>query len=150
MSLNKKPLWLSLSGLCLFFLGSAYALEWHYHLIPCSLCLLQRLCLLLIALGTFFHAWRWSLLWSLIGSILAGRQIWLQHQTIGPPPDACSPGLTYLYQQGAWGDLLSALLHSSTSCSTIDFRLFSWSLASWALLLFGLLGLATTWLHRAR
>src|SRR5579872_139572 len=85
--------------LCLSILASAYLLQYAKELTPCPLCLLQRYTFwilsalfLLGAIWPYKKPWRIGissllLLFSLIGILLASRQVYLQSL----PPDQVPP-----------------------------------------------------------
>ena len=87
---------------------SAIVLEHIQGLLPCPLCVFQRVAYGGVAIGVMIawvgyshRTWRhsgWILAWvfALMGLSLALRQVWLQH--LGPTATAvCVPGLNYLY-----------------------------------------------------
>ena len=59
----------------------------------------------------------------IFGSYFAIRQIWLQHLPEDQVP-ACGPGLTYIYQNFPFAEVLDFLLKGDGNCAEVQFRLF--------------------------
>ncbi len=130
-----------LGGLCL--LVGAYGLEYQFNLHPCPLCVLQQWLFwgvtLFGLLGFVFRRYYLSYLWSLgtllmslCGILLAGRQIWLQY--FAPPQvPTCAASLTHLFNTLPLSDVLNIALRSGGDCAQIEFTLLGLSLAIWAM-----------------
>ncbi|MCI0422796.1 MAG: disulfide bond formation protein B, partial [Acidobacteria bacterium] len=146
----QRLIYLLIFLLCAGLLGFGFYLEYVKGLEPCPLCLIQRLFFLLVGLGGLIAAIHnprrlgiriysgCLLLFSMMGAAVAGRQIWLQHL----PPDQvpeCGPGLEYLLQTYPLGETLAKILKGTGECAEIDWTLFGFSIAEWALLSFILL-----------
>jgi len=128
-------------------LMGAYFLEYRLSLQPCPLCLLQRYVLWIVAillivgaihnpkhLGRFYYG-AGVILASLIGVLLAGRQIWIQFL---PPQEhaSCVANLNRLFQYLSWPQFIEAVFMASGECGRGEFTLFGLSLAAWSCLLF--------------
>lgn len=129
----------------------ALLLQYVQHLLPCPLCIFQRVAMIAVtvfALLAFLHHPRviWGLrlyaaliaLAALAGMAVAGRHVWLQHL----PPDlvpACGPGLNFLLQAFPLADVLQLVLKGSGECAKIDFVFLWLSLPEWTLLTFSAL-----------
>lgn len=131
-------------------LGVGYYLELVGGLEPCPLCLIQRLFFGFIGLTALIAALHNAellgvrvysaliALFSLVGAIVAGRQVWLQHL----PPDQvpeCGPGLSYMLETLALGEVLLKILKGSSDCAEIGWRFMGLSIAEWALAMFAIL-----------
>jgi disulfide bond formation protein DsbB len=149
-----------LCGFCLLIclaslVGAAY-LQYVAGLQPCSMCILQRwifigLTLVLIIaflqnpqhLGQRLYGVSIILL-STVGSIIAGRQVWLQHL----PPEArpeCGPGFDFLMQNFPMMEAFHYIFSGSGECAIIDWTFLGQSLAVWSLVLFIILILLGLW-----
>ncbi len=128
-------------------LAYGYYLEFVEGLAPCPLCSIQRLCYFLIALtsltaiihkpGDFGHAvyvYASGLLAS-IGSVVAGRQVWLQHLPSGKLPE-CGPDLAYLLEVYGLAESLGAAIRGTGDCATVKWEFLTLSIAEWSLLWF--------------
>lgn len=136
--------------LCLSLLLSAYLLEWAKELHPCPLCLLQRYTLWILALifiiGSIFPYKRkyrlcmtsLGFLFSIIGMLLALRQIWLQSLPIDKVPP-CTAGLERLLAFHSLPETLQIIISSSGECGVVDYRILGFSLAVWSFAVFSLL-----------
>lgn len=125
-------------------------LEQVKHLMPCNLCILQRLAFLSAGIGGIWlwllpvHRWSrllgsiWLMLSSLTGGAIAMRQIWLQHLPADQVP-ACGPGFQYLFANFPVHNALLLLLSGDGNCAAVDWRLLGFSIAVWSCLGFVLL-----------
>lgn len=130
---------LSLTGASLYF-------EWVQGLLPCPLCVMQRLSVMLIlilaALGLMVSA-SWAkkvvsfsqLGFALAGSGFALRQLYLQSLPPGNTP-ACGPGLNALLEYFPWKDIAHALLFGTGECAEVSWTFLKLSMASWSFLSF--------------
>lgn len=132
----------------IFLMAFVYFLQYH-GLIPCPLCILQRI--VMIALSVVFFIGMLQpckkignmtigvigLLLSLTGIILAARQAWLQHM----PPSSqggCGVSLTYLLNILPVTDVIKMVWQGGTECSELGWVFLGLSLAEWSLITFGL------------
>jgi disulfide bond formation protein DsbB len=131
-------------------------LQSYKGLIPCPLCILQRVSLMTLGVLFFLGAiMRFrnplhyvvsvlSFLVAAIGWTLAARQVWLQYS-----PDAmagdCSVGLNYMLQTFPFMEVVKKVFQSNVDCAKVDFELLGLSLACWSLILFSILVLMTLW-----
>jgi disulfide bond formation protein DsbB len=135
--------------LVLTILGTAVYLQIGLGLEPCPLCLLQRFCFILLGLlflfGIFYsprklgHIIHGSLIFlvAVLGGIIAGRQIWLQHLPAGQAP-ACMPGFYYLLQHFPLGEALPIIFKGSEDCADTQWLFLHLSMAEWSLAFFTL------------
>lgn len=135
--------------LIVFLLGLAEYLEVYKGMIPCPLCMLQRIVLVVLGvmffIGMIFRMKRIGLfaigllsLFTCIGGILlSGRQVWLQHV----PPSSlgeCGVSLTYMFHTLPLMDVLKHVWTGGIECSQQGWAFMYLSLAEWSLL--GFLG----------
>jgi len=140
-------------------LGLSEYVQIHDGVIPCPLCLLQRF--VLAALGVIFFfgmaatlrkLGQWSaallvLLFSSLGILLAGRQVWLQHLPASQAPD-CGMSLQYLLQALPFWEAIKKVLIGSAECSQKTWEFLHLSLAEWSLawfVFFILLAIGLMW-----
>lgn len=139
-------------AVCVLLLGYALYLEFYRYLVPCPLCIFQRIAfaaLGLVLLGAGLHAPRgtrgrraWgvlALLAAAAGSALAARHVWLQHL----PPDQvpmCGPGLNFLMESLPVTSVIRTVLTGSGECATVNWTFLGMSMPEWSLLWFVLLG----------
>ncbi len=114
---------------------------------PCPLCSLQRISFALLGvfffIGIFLYKQRISrilinlflLASSLIGALLAGRQIWLQHF---PPLDntECGVSLQYMMQVLPMNEVAKKILAGSAECTQNGWTFLWFNMAEWSLLWF--------------
>jgi disulfide bond formation protein DsbB len=126
---------------------------------PCPLCIFQRIaviCLGLLFLIAAVHAAGPLVrrlyailigLTALVGSGVAGRQLWLQ----ALPPErvpACGPGLDFMLEAFPVGEMLMTVLSGSGECAKVDWTLFGLSMPGWvliALVVLGTFGVVLNW-----
>jgi disulfide bond formation protein DsbB len=142
---------------CLGVLASAYAIEHIYDIEPCPLCVLQRIVYWIMAVVCLLGAYHNSktlvrycyslsaLLLGIVGILLSGRQIWLQHLPIGEVP-SCTAGLDRLLEVYPVLDVLKMVFTSSGECSVVNFTILGLSLAETSFISFGLLTLVSIWI----
>lgn len=129
--------------------GSAYFLEYYFHLDPCPLCHLQRYVLFAIIMFFFLgivNTWGYvaklffsgsNIFFSLLGILLALRHVWLQYSaTVEGVTTGCTAGLERLLQFQPLMTVLKEVLINSESCSKIDFTILKLPLSVWSLLSF--------------
>lgn len=124
---------------------------------PCPLCTLQRLSFgvlgVLFLIGIFIHKKFWAriivniflIVFSLVGSLLASRQIWMQ--MMGHPNSECGASLQYMLEALPLSEVLEKILtEGSTECTNRGFEFLYLNMAEWALVWFILLLLLTLYL----
>jgi disulfide bond formation protein DsbB len=130
----------------------------------CPLCVLQRAAM--ISLGFVFlaaalHSARgavarvYSVLGvavALTGAGISGWHVRLQHL----PPDqvpSCGPGFDYMFDAFPWRDALKMVFTGSGECAKINWTFLGFSMPSWVLVWFLILGaliIAANWRRLAR
>jgi disulfide bond formation protein DsbB len=132
----------------LFLMGFVFFLQQH-GLIPCPLCILQRM--MMIALSVVFFMGMllplkktgniilgiMGLMVTVAGMLLAARQTWLQYT---PPigQGQCGVSLQYLLSILPITDVAKMIWQGGTECSELGWVFLGMSLAEWSLITFGL------------
>jgi len=128
-------------------LSFAIYLQIYDGVVPCPLCLMQRL--VMILLGIIFILavvlpWKrlgnliigmLSLFVSMLGIVLAGRQVWLQHF----PPlglDECAVSLQYMVKALPMNEVIMRAFNGSEECTRKVWMFMHLSLAEWSLICF--------------
>ncbi|CDF94957.1 MULTISPECIES: disulfide bond formation protein B [unclassified Pseudomonas] len=131
-------------------LGIASYLEYAVGLTPCSLCVLQRLCLVLFlvnGLAACMHGpgRKGSILYGMAGLVfvsgglaLAWRQVLLQSHS----PDC----LAQMKGVGSWWSAMQRVLDGVVDCAGVTWTLFDLSIPEWSLLFFLAVSIAMTYL----
>ena len=132
---------------CAGLLGFGYYLEYVEGLLPCPMCIFQRLCYLgivLVALVAAIHhggslargIYRGVLLVvAATGAGIAGRQTWLQHLPPEKVPE-CGPGLDFMLEMYPFSQAIIKALKGTGECATVDWRFLGFSIAEWSLVCF--------------
>jgi disulfide bond formation protein DsbB len=131
-----------------FLMGFVFFLQ-QQGLIPCPLCILQRIMMLALSVVFFIAMLRpfkkagnlvlgmMGLFITLFGMLLAGRQSWLQYT---PPigQGGCGVNLKYLLSILPVTDVAKMIWQGGTECSELGWVFLGLSLAEWSLITFGL------------
>jgi len=148
---------LNLAGFlaCAGMMGYALYAEHVLMLMPCPLCVFQRLAVIsmgvVFLLATLHNPAGWGrriyavciLLAAGAGVGVAGRHVWLQNL----PPDevpSCGPGFDYIIDSFPLADALKLIFSGSGECASIDWQFLGLSMPAWvviAVLLTGVFGI---------
>ena len=138
-------------ALCVGLLGFALYTEKVGGLLPCPLCIFQRVAFM--ALGIVFllgglhgpksASWRrgygvLALLAAGAGIAISGRHVWLTQLPADQVP-ACGPGLDYMLEAMPLDSVIRQVLTASGECANVDWSLLGLSMPAWSLLWFVLL-----------
>lgn len=147
MFISSKNIFITCALTCIFLLLFGIYLENAYSLIPCPLCMLQRFIFIMIAafsLLAFFHSPAKfglriyaliNLIFSIMGILLAGRQIWLQHLPADQVP-ACGPSLHILFQSLPLIDALQTSILGTGDCAKVQWIFLGLNIAEWSMIFF--------------
>ncbi|WP_207863860.1 disulfide bond formation protein B [Pseudomonas sp. 58(2021)] len=128
-------------------LGASYYLEYTVGLMPCSLCLVQRLFLSVLTAccgvaavhgpGRFGLSLYWfgALSANLGGTMAAWRQVLLQSDSLHHLAQ-CAPGTQELFSHLPWLCALGRMFNDSEDCAQLSWTLFDLSIPEWSLLFF--------------
>ena len=142
---------------CSLALGFALLLEYAYGYLPCPLCMIQRLCVVMLGAtatlallfkvtGLYRQVWAaLTGLFALAGAFFSSRQLWLQSLPADAVP-ACSPGVDYIFNVMPLSKALLFMMQGSGECAEVVWRFLGLSIPGWSLLVFLVL-LALTALH---
>ena len=142
---------------CALALGYAFYAEYVLKLLPCPLCMFQRVAMGLlgvVALIAALHgpgrgATRGYALLAFVaaglGAAIAGRHVWLQSLPKDQLP-SCAPPLDYMWDNMPFGDVLRTVMMTSGECANIDWQFLGLSMPFWTLMAFVALGLLMLWL----
>ncbi len=143
---------------CTALLGYAYYLQYAQGLVPCPLCILQRIfmaCLgLLFLFATIQDAGRWGnrlygllmILVGFLGASVAMRQIWIQYFT-SQPPTSCAAGFGWMFRHLPPIEALQLTLAGSGSCAAIPWTFLGLSMPVWVFIAFVLLASIGSWVN---
>lgn len=137
---------------CALTMAIALYLEHAMGLLPCPLCIVQRVCVIAFGLLCLIAALHGpertgqrvyaglTLLFAVFGGGTAVRQIWLQSL----PPDqlpSCLPSLEYMMEALPFQEIVRLVLHGTAECAEVKWTLLGLSVPEWSLLAFLFLGL---------
>jgi disulfide bond formation protein DsbB len=136
---------------CAALLAFALYTEFYQALVPCPLCIFQRIAF--AALGLVFllaglHAPRGGgarRAWGVIalvavaaGLYVAGRHVWIQHLPADQVP-MCGPTLDFLLEAFPLTSVIRTVLTGSGECAKVDWTFLGLSMPEWSLAWFVLL-----------
>jgi disulfide bond formation protein DsbB len=143
--------------ICAALLGYALYAEQQLNLMPCNLCILQRVTF--VWMGLWFligglHAprggGRWAyavlvLIGAAFGIAIAARQLWLQSLPVDQIPSCGAPYSMLLQQVHAgslpFGRFVTLMLSGSGDCAQVTWRFLGLSMAGWTLIWYVLLAI---------
>lgn len=151
--------------ICVALLGYAIYAEKQLNLMPCNLCILQRLAF--VWMGLFFligglhgpkGGGRWAyavlvLIGAAFGVAIAGRQLWLQSLPADQVP-ACGAGFSMLVAQlkGHYiplNQFITTMLSGDGDCAKVTWKFLGLTMAGWTMIWYVALAI-WAWLPRPR
>ena len=131
----------------IILIAIALYMQYFTDLIPCALCMTQRV--FIIAIGSLaFIAWLHrpgstglrvysgiGILFAIIGGAFSSRHLWLQSLPEDLAP-ACGPSLSYLLETVPLTQALSVLLQGDGNCAESVWSLLGLTIPGWTLLAF--------------
>jgi protein dithiol:quinone oxidoreductase len=139
---SAENLALATLALCGAVLFGALVLEHLFDLVPCPLCLMQRIWFFIAGLcvvAGLLHEPRWGIyplltaLAALVGGGFAIRQLYLQSLPADQVP-ACGPDINYMFEAFPLGDVLAAMTRGTGDCAAVAGSFLGVSIPGWALL----------------
>lgn len=128
----------------LFVLFSSFYFQYVVGLVPCPLCIMQRICvfLLLGVMGFSFRTQKrahlinlMQIIFALAGLFFALRQLWIQSLPASQVP-ACMPGLDIMMRYLPWKTVAQTMLWGTGDCAEVTWRLWGISMAGWSAMYF--------------
>ncbi|OUD14494.1 disulfide bond formation protein B [Thioflexithrix psekupsensis] len=132
---------------CVALLGMGYYMEYAKGLIPCPLCMAQRLFYMglgVVALLGVLHGSRgilnrinafFALLFAVGGATIAGRQVWLQHLPADQVP-SCGADFDFIVSHFPLLKAIETLWQGSGDCAEVQWQFLGLSIAGWSLVWF--------------
>ena len=128
----------------LLVLFASFYFQYAMGLMPCPLCIMQRVCvfLLLGAMGLSFRTLKRAhiicllqIIFASAGLFFALRQLWLQSLPPTHVP-ACLPGLDILVRYFPWKTIFQTLFWGSGDCAEVHWRFLGISMPGWTAMYF--------------
>ena len=122
-------------------LSGALVMEHIFDMVPCPLCLMQRIWIFAAGIFAFIglmHDPRWGIypLLSMASATIGGgfsiRQLYLQSLPADKVP-ACGPDITYMIDAFPLKDVLAAMTRGTGDCATVTWQFLGVSIPGWAL-----------------
>ena len=145
---------------CAALLGFALYAEYFWQMVPCPLCIFQRIAF--IVMGVFFllgalHGPRRSGRWiyaagvwlgAAFGIAVAARQLWIQSLPADQIP-SCGPPLDYMFSTFPFAKALQLVFTGSGECAKVE-PVLGLPMPAWSLLWFIALAVLTMFAMRRR
>ena len=144
--------------LCAGLIAYALYVEHVDFLMPCNLCILQRVVYITIGVLFLIAAFKPTLYWgrkvigilalivSAIGIAICGRHVWMQGLPADQVPD-CGPSLQMMLDSSPLLDVLKSVLSGSGNCAEIQWQFLGMSMPTWSLIMFiGLFIFSLLWM----
>ena len=162
---RRQKINLACALICAGMLGYAiYYAEKYLGLVPCPLCMFQRVCIAILGLVFLIAAlhrvrYRGAIVYA--GFIfvaaaattwVAGRHVWIQAQPPGTVP-ACGAPLDNLLQMFPLLEVIRKVMTGGGECGTIDWTLLGISMPGWVLIAavaMGLIGIVNNAVYPVR
>ncbi len=153
---SSRQVFLLIAIACAALMGVALYMEHVMGLVPCYLCIVQRVFVVstgVIALATVLHnpGATGIRLWGLLTALSAGvgggfsiRQLWLQSLPEDQVP-ACGPPADFLMERFSFREWLPLLLRGDGNCAVVDWSFLGLSIAGWLLVCFVAIIAASLW-----
>ncbi len=139
--------WLGLIGSLLLLAVAYFYFQRQLGLDPCPLCMFQRAALVGVAffcliglltrpkkVGAKLVAFG-ATIFSLLGLLVAGRQVWLQHLPEDRVPE-CGPGLDFMLDAFPLSQVITQVFQGSGECAEVQWTWLSFSMPEWMLFIF--------------
>ena len=137
---------LSFLACCGLLIGS-HVIESFFYVIPCQLCILQRLVFYILAIlfligaihnpkniGRYVYSIL-SFIFAIAGLLISGRQIWIQHLPLDQVPE-CAPGLERLLALHPLLEVIKIVFKGTSECFKVHFTVLGLPLSNWGFLSF--------------
>lgn len=140
--------------ICVVLLLIALYMEHYMGMLPCPLCIIQRIAFVLIGLtclaavihnpaprenrrraGAARAYGVATTIFSGFGAAIAGRQVWLQYQPVDQLP-SCLPPLDYMIDVMPLGQLVAELFSGTADCAAVSWTFLGLSIAECTLIAF--------------
>ena len=155
-TLNPRLVFFGIAAVAAISMAFAYYLEHQLELVPCPLCMTQRVFVVLtgvIALLAALHnpaGWGRRLygglctLAAITGGAVAARHVWLQHLPEDEVP-ACGPSLEYMLDTLPFSETISLVMMGDGNCAETVWTLLGFSIPEQTLALFIVLIAVSVW-----
>ncbi len=137
--------------MCAALVGFALFSQFQWGLLPCPLCIFQRIAfggmaVLFLVGGLHAPKGAWGRkLYALLALIpggtgigIAGRHVWLTHLPADQVPE-CGPPLQFMMEVNPLTDVIKKVLTGSGECAKVDWTFLGLSMPAWSLFWFAML-----------
>jgi disulfide bond formation protein DsbB len=134
--ISKKSILLSIVILCILSIGYAFFAEFIKHIMPCTLCIIERTTIFVITLLSLLSYLLiknkivtrvcsiLSIMLSIFAIKVAMHHEWLIHLPPDKQPQTCGMPLKVIYQQLPLNNFIRLILQGDNECSIIIWKVF--------------------------
>lgn len=151
--LNARQVFGALTLVCAALLGYAFYAQHVLGLVPCPLCMFQRVAVIAFGVVCLLGALHGPRGWGIrvyaalgivvtgLGAAIAGRHVWLQSLPKDQLP-SCAPPMDYMWNNLPFGNMLKTVMMTSGECANIDWTFLGFSMPAWTFAFFVLMAVA--------
>lgn len=132
--LSPRQVYLGVAVFCAASVGFALYMQHYEFVLPCPLCIFQRIGIIVCGLLAFFAAIcpfpQWPRLWPVLiglaatlGAGVSIRHIQIQQSLATDHPQSCGAGLSFMLQTQSVPSVISSVLAGHGDCTIIDWHL---------------------------
>lgn len=132
--LSPRIVYTGIVAFCAVSVGFALYMQHYEFVLPCPLCIFQRIgiivCGLLAVIAAIFPLLRWPLFWpgliglaAIIGGGVSIRHIQIQQSLVTDHPQSCGAGLDLMLQARSISSVIASVLAGHGDCTIIDWQL---------------------------
>jgi disulfide bond formation protein DsbB len=145
------------AGLCFGFLAYALYVQYGMFMMPCPLCILQRVAFLAMGVGFLLGAatgrrmgWRkasavLTALFAALGAGIAGWHLRMQHLPPNEVPSCSGMDIGYMLDAFPLQKVIEKVFTGSGECAVVDWTFLGISMPGWTLVWYVVLGIAVLW-----
>jgi disulfide bond formation protein DsbB len=146
--------------ICAGLLSYAYYLQLYVGLVPCPLCIFQRIGVIIVGLlfllAAIIPVRGWGArtfavllgLFAVAGALTSARHLWIQAHPNAVA--ACGPNLGYMLDTLPLFDVIKRVFTGSGDCAIVHWTFLGLSMPGWTLIWFVLLGAFGVWVNWRR
>lgn len=132
--LSPRLVYLGIAAFCAASVGFALYMQNYEFVLPCPLCIFQRIgiiaCGFLAIIAAIFPLPRWPSFWpgliglaAIIGGGVSIRHVQIQQSLASDHPQSCGAGLDFMLERQSIPSVISDVLAGHGDCTVIDWQL---------------------------
>ena len=143
--------------MCFGLVGYALYVQYGMFMMPCPLCILQRVAFVLMGIGFVFGAFVGNRTWgrastaavtglaAMAGAAVAGWHVRMQHLPPSEVPSCSGMDIGYMLEAFPLAKVWEKVFTGSGECAVVDWTFLGLSMPTWTLFWFIGMGVAVVW-----